>query len=124
MGFFNQLFPETIFQFFPFANNVMQASFYFYQITRSMSSQLGIFKHSASPRVRSEGHCFISDIYLAYCKPKDFLKVSGLTYEEQIEGPASAKVCHDDCVNWHRCEKSLPGSTKFLGRENKKQRHF
>lgn len=92
-----------------------------------LKRDLEILKHSASPKVGSKRHCFISDVYLAYCKSKDFFKVSRLTYKEQIEGPASAKVCHNDCINWHWSEKSFPGSTKFLGKTKQRQqqqRHF
>lgn len=117
--------------FFLLANNLMLACFHIYQVCKRMSSQLPAIIywndcidiwacHPLSPRVESEGYCFISDIYLTYCKSKDFFKVSRLTYKEQIEGPASTKVSHNDCINWHWSEKSFPGSTKFLGEKRRK----
>lgn len=52
--------------------------------------------------------------YLTNCKSKDFFKISRLTYEQQVESPASAKVCHNNCINRHRSEKLLPRGAKSL----------
>jgi hypothetical protein len=54
-------------------------------------------------------------IYLTYCKSKDLLKVSWLTYQEQIEGPASTEVCHNDGIDRQGCEKPSPWCVEFLG---------
>lgn len=52
--------------------------------------------------------------HLAYLKAKHLLKVRRLTDEQQIEGPAPAKVCHDDCIDRHRGEELLPRGLEFL----------
>lgn len=119
---------KAILPFFLSAKNLMLACFHVYQVCKHMSSLELSTEMTAvtsgdplSPSVESESHCFISDIYLTYRKSKDFFKVSRLTYKEQIEGPTSTKVSHNDCINWHWSEKSFPGSTKFLGKKKKRK---
>lgn len=52
--------------------------------------------------------------YLADLKAKDFLKVCRLADEQQIKGPASAEIGHNDCIDRHGGEELPPGGLKFL----------
>lgn len=52
--------------------------------------------------------------HLADLKPKHFFKICRLADEEQVEGPASTEIGHDDGVDWHRSEKGSPRRVPFL----------
>lgn len=57
--------------------------------------------------------------HLADLKPKHFFKICRLADEEQVEGPASTEIGHDDGVDRHRSEKGSPRRVPFLeGPEN------
>lgn len=53
---------------------------------------------------------------LADGKAEDFLKIRRLTDEEQVEGPAAAKVGHYDGIHGHGGEEVTPGGFEFLSR--------
>lgn len=52
--------------------------------------------------------------YLANLEPKDFLEVSRLADEKQVESPTSAEICHDDGVHWHGRKEGPPWCVEFL----------
>lgn len=52
--------------------------------------------------------------HLADLEAENLLEVCGLADEEQVEGPASAKVGHDDGVHWHWGEEMTPRCFEFL----------
>lgn len=52
--------------------------------------------------------------YFANLEAKNLFKVCRLTNEKQIKGPASAKIGHNDCIDWHGGEKLSPWGLKFL----------
>lgn len=52
--------------------------------------------------------------YLTDLKAKHFLEVCWLADEQQVEGPASAEVGHDNCIDRHWGEEFPPGRLEFL----------
>lgn len=63
--------------------------------------------------------------HLADFKAEHLLEVSRLADEEQVEGPASAEVSHDDGIHWHGGKEVPPGSLKFLqGSEKPEVEHI
>lgn len=52
--------------------------------------------------------------HLTDFKSKHFLKVCRLTDEQQVEGPASAEIGHNDCIDWHGGKELPPGCLEFL----------
>lgn len=66
-----------------------------------------------SPLIRDqlESNCHPN---LADGEAKDFLKIRWLTDEEQVEGPAAAKVGHDDGIHGHGGEEVTPRGLEFL----------
>lgn len=75
-----------------------------------------------SPKVR--------DQCLSYCRAnladgeaEDFLKIRRLTDEEQVEGPAAAKVGHDDGIHRHGSEEVTPWGFEFLPGIDINERH-
>lgn len=65
------------------------------------------------PEVRDQR---LSDCHanLADGEAEDFLKIRRLTDEEQVEGPAAAKVGHDDGIHRHGGEEVTPWGFEFL----------
>lgn len=61
--------------------------------------------------------CFSALFYLAYLESKHLLKVRRLADEEQVEGPASAEIGHDDGVHRHGGEERPPGGVELLQEE-------
>lgn len=55
-----------------------------------------------------------SEDNLADGEAKDFLKISRLTDEEQVKGPATTEVGHNYGVDRHGSEESTPRSLEFL----------
>lgn len=55
-----------------------------------------------------------NDAHLTDFKSKHFLKVCRLTDEQQVEGPASAEIGHNDCIDWHGGKELPPGCLEFL----------
>lgn len=51
---------------------------------------------------------------LADGEAEDFLKIRRLTDEKQVEGPAAAKVGHDDGIHGHGGEELTPWGLEFL----------
>jgi hypothetical protein len=52
--------------------------------------------------------------HLADLKAEHFFKVGGLRDEEQVEGPAAAKVRNDDGIDGHGRKEAPPGCVKLL----------
>lgn len=52
--------------------------------------------------------------HLANLEPKHLLKVCRLADEEQVEGPASAEISHNDGVHRHGGEEGPPGCVELL----------
>lgn len=53
-------------------------------------------------------------LHLADLEAKNLLEVCRLADEEQVEGPASAEVGHDNGVHWHGGEEMAPRGFEFL----------
>lgn len=61
---------------------------------------------------------------LADLKAKHFFKVGRLGDEEQVEGPAAAKVGHNDGIDGHGCEEASPGCVKLLWGRGEESRPY
>lgn len=57
---------------------------------------------------------YINKTHLADGEAKDLFKISWLTNEQEVEGPATTEVCHNNGIDRHRCEEFTPRSFEFL----------
>lgn len=60
----------------------------------------------------NKGH--FNETHFADGEAEDLFKISWLTNEQEVKGPTTAEVCHDNGVDWHRREELTPRSFEFL----------
>lgn len=69
------------------------------------------------------GPKYIYEANLADRKTKDLLEIGWLADKEQIEGPATTEVGHNDGIDRHGGKETTPWSFEFLCEERRKQHH-